>query len=102
MLNFKDIKGIYLIGEVGINHNGDLQIAKRLIDAVFACNWNCAKFQKKDPVIYVPEKQKKKLKDTPWGKMPYIALSIGPVQHWFRHARQGQRWLFLQGISIIP
>lgn len=72
MLHFKDIKGVYLIGEIGINHNGDLQVAKKLVDAVFACNWNCAKFQKKDPDVCVPERQKKVPKDTPWGKMPYI------------------------------
>lgn len=72
MLRFKDIDGVYLIGEIGINHNGDMQTAKRLIDAVFACSWNCAKFQKREPDICVPEKQKNKPKDTPWGTMKYI------------------------------
>lgn len=72
MFSFKDIQGIYLIGEIGINHNGDLRIAKRLIDAVFACGWNCAKFQKKDPDLCVPESQKNTCKDTPWGKMTYL------------------------------
>ncbi|MBP7055354.1 MAG: N-acetylneuraminate synthase family protein [Candidatus Omnitrophica bacterium] len=73
MLRFKDIEGIYLIAEIGINHNGDLDIAKRLIDAVFACSWNCAKFQKRDPDLCVPERQKHVAKDTPWGKMSYLA-----------------------------
>jgi N-acetylneuraminate synthase len=72
MLNLKDLKGIYLIGEIGINHNGDIQVAKKLIDAVAACDWNCAKFQKRDPDICVPEKQKKMPKDTPWGRMTYL------------------------------
>lgn len=72
MLRFKDIKDIYLIGEIGINHNGDLQLAKRLVDAVFACGWNCAKFQKRDPDVCVPEKQKPVAKDTPWGRMTYL------------------------------
>ncbi len=37
----------YLIAEIGINHNGDLQIAKKLIDAAFATGWNSVKFQKR-------------------------------------------------------
>lgn len=61
-----------MIAEIGINHNGSLQIAKRLIDATFACSWNCVKFQKKNPDICVPENQKRVPKETPWGKMPYI------------------------------
>lgn len=72
MLHFKDIKGFYLIGEIGINHNGDLQVAKKLIDTVFACGWNCAKFQKKDPDICVPEGQKNVPKSTLWGEMTYL------------------------------
>jgi len=94
MLHFKDIKGVYLIGEIGINHNGDLQVAKKLIDAVFACSWNCVKFQKKDPDICVPENQKNKTKDTPWGKMTYLEykkrLELGKKEydHVDRHCKQ--------------
>ncbi len=62
----------YLIGEIGINHNGDLQIAKKLIDAVFSCNWHCVKFQKRNPDVCVPEKQKNTMRDTPWGKITYL------------------------------
>lgn len=62
----------YLIAEIGINHNGDLQIAKKLIDAANACAWDCVKFQKREPDIAVPEKQKSVMKDTPWGKMTYL------------------------------
>ena len=72
MSYFKDIKSPYLIAEIGINHNGDLQIAKKLIDAAFACGWNCAKFQKKSPELCVPESQKNILKQTPWGEMTYL------------------------------
>ena len=38
---------IYLIGEIGINHNGDLEIAKKLIDQAYRCGWNAVKFQKR-------------------------------------------------------
>ena len=62
----------YLIAEIGINHNGDLGIAKRLLDAAFASEWNCAKFQKRTPDIAVPEAQKQVMRETPWGTMPYI------------------------------
>ena len=63
---------VYMIAEIGLNHNGDIQIAKKLIDAVFATNWNCAKFQKRTPSICVPESQKNLMRDTPWGRMTYL------------------------------
>ena len=72
MVDFKNLKNPYFIGEIGINHNGDLQIAKKLIDAVFACNWDCAKFQKRNPDVCVPEHQKNNMRSTPWGEMTYI------------------------------
>ena len=72
MLDIKNIKEIYLIGEIGINHNGDMQIAKKLIDAVYACNWDCAKFQKRNPIISVPDNQKDIMRDTPWGRLTYL------------------------------
>ena len=62
----------YLIAEIGINHNGDISIAKKLIDAANACDWHCAKFQKRDPEICVPDHQKSVQRDTPWGKMSYL------------------------------
>ena len=71
-MDFSNLKGPYFIGEIGINHNGDLQIAKKLIDAIFACNWDCAKFQKRNPDVAVPEKQKSVMRDTPWGRISYI------------------------------
>ena len=71
-MDFFKLKEPYFIGEIGINHNGDLQIAKKLIDAIFACNWDCAKFQKRNPDVAVPEKQKSVIRDTPWGRISYI------------------------------
>lgn len=72
MINFKDFKKPYLIAEIGINHNADIQIAKRLIDAAFACGWDCVKFQKRVPEIATPEAQKNIMRDTPWGRMTYL------------------------------
>ena len=63
---------VYYIAEIGINHNGDLQIAKKLIDAAFATGWDCVKFQKRTPELCVPEHQKNVLRDTPWGRITYL------------------------------
>lgn len=63
---------VYMIAEIGLNHNGSVQIAKKLIDAAFACNWHCVKFQKRTPDVCVPDHQKSVPKDTPWGRMTYL------------------------------
>ena len=62
----------YFIAEIGINHNGDLQIAKKLMDGAYAAGWNAVKFQKREPDIAVPEHQKTVMRDTPWGRMTYL------------------------------
>lgn len=67
-----DDEPVFMIAEIGLNHNGDLSIAKKLIDAAFACDWHCVKFQKRTPEICVPDHQKAVSKDTPWGKMTYL------------------------------
>lgn len=72
MMDFSRLTTPYLIAEIGVNHNGDLQIAKKLIDATFACSWNCAKFQKRNPEKCVPAAQKTLPRDTPWGRMTYL------------------------------
>ena len=63
----------YLIAEIGINHNGSLKIAKKMIDAAHSSGFNAVKFQKRDPDICVPENQKKILRETPWGQISYLA-----------------------------
>lgn len=62
----------YLIAEIGINHNGSVKLAKRLIDLSKQNNFDCVKFQKRDPDICVPNDQKEKLRETPWGTMTYL------------------------------
>ena len=49
-----------------------MQIAKKLIDASFACSWDCVKFQKRNPDVCVPENQKSVKRNTPWGEMTYL------------------------------
>ena len=72
VVKFRELKEPYLIAEIGINHNGDLNIAKRLIDAAFACGWDCVKFQKREPEACIPESQKGMMRETPWGGMTYL------------------------------
>lgn len=62
----------YIIGEIGVNANGDIKIAKRLIDVAVACGCDAVKFQKRNPDLAVPEAQKNIMRDTPWGKMTYL------------------------------
>lgn len=63
----------YLIAEIGINHNGSLSIAKKMMDIAKTTGFDAVKFQKRDPDICVPENQKKILRETPWGNMSYLA-----------------------------
>ena len=62
----------YIIGEIGINHNGCIENVKKLIDIACVSGFDAVKFQKRNPDVCVPEHQKNKIKDTPWGKMTYI------------------------------
>ena len=49
----------YIIAEIGINHNGDIDIAKKLIDIAAVAGCDAVKFQKRNPDVCVPEHQKK-------------------------------------------
>jgi len=62
----------FLIAEIGINHNGSIELAKRLIDLAKKYNFDSVKFQKRDSDICVPEQQKGKMRTTPWGDMTYL------------------------------
>lgn len=63
---------IKIIAEIGINHNGSVETAKKLIDVAKVAGCDYVKFQKRTPDICVPEEQKYKLRQTPWGEMTYI------------------------------
>jgi len=62
----------YIIAEIGINHNGDMNIAKKLIDIAAVAGCDAVKFQKRNPDVCVPEHQKNVMRDTPWGQMTYL------------------------------
>jgi N-acetylneuraminate synthase len=63
---------VYIIAEIGINHNGDLEIAKRLIDTAALAGCDAVKFQKRTPEACVPPEQRDVVRDTPWGPMTYL------------------------------
>ncbi|MFD8979539.1 N-acetylneuraminate synthase family protein [Streptomyces sp. NPDC059564] len=62
----------YVIGEIGINHNGELANALALIDAAADAGCDAVKFQKRTPEICTPRDQWDIERDTPWGRMTYI------------------------------
>jgi N-acetylneuraminate synthase len=62
----------YVIAEIGINHNGDLDIAKQMIDAAVHAGADAVKFQKRTPEVCTPLEQQKQMRETPWGYITYL------------------------------
>ncbi len=62
----------YVVAELGINHNGDMEIVKRLIDAAHRAGVDAVKFQKRTPELCVPPDQQKRKRETPWGYITYL------------------------------
>ena len=62
----------YVVAEIGINHNGDMDIAKALIDAAANAGCDAVKFQKRTPELAVPAEMRDKMRDTPWGYISYM------------------------------
>jgi len=62
----------YIIAEIGINHNGELDIAKQMIDAAVHAGVDAVKFQKRTPDIATPSEQQKQMRETPWGYITYL------------------------------
>lgn len=63
---------VYLIAEIGLNHNGDVDLAMKLIDVAADAGAQAVKFQKRTPAISTPEHMKNTPRDTPWGTMSYL------------------------------
>ncbi|WP_396642260.1 N-acetylneuraminate synthase family protein [Microbacterium sp.] len=62
----------YVIAEIGLNHNGDVEIAKQLIDVAADAGVDAVKFQKRTPEISTPVHMRDTLRETPWGTMTYL------------------------------
>lgn len=84
----------YVIGEIGINHNGNIEIAKNLILAAKKAGVDAVKFQKRTPEICVPLEQQSQMRDTPWGYITYleyrhkVEFSFDEYQEIARYARE--------------
>lgn len=63
---------VFVIGEIGINHNGDVNIAKKIIAGAKHSGADAVKFQKRTPEVCVHKDQWNIERDTPWGRMTYI------------------------------
>lgn len=61
-----------IVAEIGINHNGSLDLCKELINIASDSGCDFVKIQKRTPKNCIPEKQKNKIKETPWGKITYL------------------------------
>lgn len=63
---------IYIVTEIGINHNGDLDLAKQMIDIAARFGVDAVKFQKRTPELCVPPEQRGQMRETPWGYISYL------------------------------
>jgi N-acetylneuraminate synthase len=62
----------FIVGEIGINHSGDVEIAKQLAGAARDAGCDAVKFQKRNPEKAVPEEYKDVMRETPWGLISYL------------------------------
>ena len=61
------INNIYFIAEIGINHNGDISVAKKLIDQAKSAGFNAVKFQKRTIDIVYSKDVLDSPRESPWG-----------------------------------
>ncbi|HET6846716.1 MAG TPA: N-acetylneuraminate synthase family protein [Anaerolineales bacterium] len=90
----------YIIAEVGINHNGDVQIAKQIIDAAVHAGADAVKFQKRTPEVSTPAAQQTQMRETPWGYISYleyrrkVEFGVEQYREIDRHCRErGISWM---------
>ena len=63
----KEIMSIYVIAEIGINHNGDVDLAKKLIDIAAEAGCDSVKFQKRDINLVYTKEFLDSERESPWG-----------------------------------
>jgi len=109
---------VYVIGEIGLNHNGDVEIAKRLIDVAVESGAQAVKFQKRTPEIATPEHMRDVPRETPWGTMSYLEyrhrVEFGEAEYleiasyamragidWFASPWDVPSVEFLEGLDVV-
>jgi N-acetylneuraminate synthase len=75
----------YVVAEIGINHNGSMEITKKMIDAAKHAGVDAVKFQKRTPELCVPPEQRNVMRETPWGYITYLdyryKVEFGPQDY---------------------
>jgi N-acetylneuraminate synthase len=89
---------VYITAEIGINHNGDITIAKKLIDAAVSAGCDAVKFQKRTPELCVPVEQRQIKRETPWGYITYLEYRH-KVEFGMREYREIDRYCKEKGIT---
>jgi N-acetylneuraminate synthase len=67
-----DGEPLFVVAEIGINHNGSVALAKKMVDGAVRAGCDAVKLQKRTPELCTPKEQWNVLRDTPWGTMTYI------------------------------
>jgi len=88
----------YIVAEIGINHNGDLELAKRMIDAAVHAGVDAVKFQKRTPEVCTPPEQRNQMRDTPWGYITYLEYRM-KVEFGEKEYREIDRYCRKKNIS---
>jgi N-acetylneuraminate synthase len=87
---------VYIVAEIGINHNGSLENAYKMIDAARHAGVDAVKFQKRTPELCVPREQWEHMRETPWGYISYIdyrrkvEFSVAEYEKIDRYCREKQ------------
>jgi N-acetylneuraminate synthase len=88
----------FIVAEIGINHNGSLENARRLIDAAVHAGVDAVKFQKRTPELCVPPDQRDQMRDTPWGYISYLEYRH-KLEFWEDEYREIDNYCKEKGIS---
>jgi N-acetylneuraminate synthase len=67
-----DNHSCFIVAEIGINHNGEIEVAKKLIEVAKNAGVDAVKFQKRTPELCVPPEQRMTMRETPWGYISYM------------------------------
>jgi N-acetylneuraminate synthase len=88
----------FIIAEIGINHNGDLDVCKQMIDTAVHAGVDAVKFQKRTPEISTPLDQQRQMRETPWGYITYLEYRH-KVEFGLEQYREIDRYCKQKGIA---